>query len=303
MSARHLIARLLYPAFALLVALGGPALADSCGAPASASTSGITTIDLLGMKFITEQTAFLERVSGGGGYDGDWVVTEWSTLTTLPMADPLFAQRGGMLPVPDWKMTCTGKSLSPTQSEGTCVGRVPLVVKNGKIAFAMGGKPIGKITPAKGTLPAEMTINLLPIRGGPKGGVDWTMTGVVTPSQSPKLTSQLIEWHTISAAIGGTVGRAYTLHVQVEPPLTKYIHAIDASVSRNGSIMPAAAISPVGSTVLGRTFLLNVSGASAKSRQYRIDASTIVATMNAGGCDVSQSWPLSSLIAAANYPR
>ena len=298
MSARHLIARFLYPAFALLVALGGPALGDGCRDPANASVGSTTTIGMQGMAFTVEQNAFLERVSTGGGYDGDWVVTEWSMLTTLPMADPLFAQRGGMLPVPDWDATCTGKSISATQVEGKCVGKTPLFIENGQISWVRGGKPIGRITPAKGTLPTEMSLSLLPN----EGGVTWTMmTGIVTPSKSPNLTGELIAWHTVSDPTFGISGRAFTLHVEVAPALTKYIDAIDVWVSGGGSGVPAAVISPAPSTVIGRTFVLTVRGASAKSRQNTIDASTIKATMNFADCNVSRSWPLSDLIASANY--
>lgn len=298
MPARRLLLHLLSASLTLLFGLAGPALADSCGAPASASTSGITTIGMQGMAFTVEQTAFLERVSGGAGYDGDWVVTEWSTLTTLPMADPLFAQRGGMLAVPDWDATCTGKSISATQVEGKCVGKTPLFVENGKISWVRGGKPIGKITPAKGPEPAEMSLSLLPN----EGGVTWTMmTGAVTPSQSPNLTGQLTASRNISDPTLGIVGRAFTLQVVVEPALTKYVNAIDALVSDDGSGMPVAGISAAGSTVLGRTFVLTVSGASTYSRKTTIKASTIEATMESGGCNVAASWPLAALITAAGY--
>lgn len=296
MPARRVIPRLFAAFLALLMMLAGPAPADSCGAPATASTHSVTTTGLLGMAFTIEQNAHLQRVSDGDGHDGDWIVTEWTVLTTLPMADPLFAQRGGIVPVPEWNATCTGRMLNAKQSLSECIGEVPLVVENGAIAWTKGGAPIGKISPAAGTLPAEMTLNILP----DDGGFDWTMTGIVAAAARPTLTGELTAWRVMADTNGMPVGREYTLLVAVTPALQKYIDAIDAGVSKKPGTY-AALIVPSKTTAVGRTYLLRVYGSSPKSRKAVVEASTIDVAMNAASCSVSAHWSMSALLFAANY--
>ena len=296
MPAHRYVSRLLRATLALLLVLAGPARADSCGDPATASTHSLTTTGLAGMAFSFEQNAHLQRLSDGDGFDGDWIVTEWTVVTTLPMADPLFAQRGGMLPVPEWNATCTGKMLNPTQGLSECVGEVPLVVENGAIAWVRGGAPIGKITPATSALPAEMTLNILP----DEGGFDWTMTGAVVASKRPSLSGALTAMRVMSDTNGMPVGREYTLQVSVDPALQRYIDGIDAGVSKKPGAS-GALIVPSKTTPVGRTYLVRVYGHSPNSRKAVVDASTIDVSLNAGGCHVSVHWALSGLLFAANY--
>ncbi len=186
-----------------LVALAAPALAaDPCGQPGFASTSSTLTWGLQGMAFTFQQDAKLQQLSGEGT-DGDWIMTEWTVETTLPMADPLAATRGGMLPVPEWNAQCSGKALTSTTFLSECLGEVPLVVENGVIAWVKGGKPIGRMTAGPAGQPAEMILNVLPN----EGGFDWTMTGTATGASTPKLDAQLTAGRNFSNTTGDIAGR------------------------------------------------------------------------------------------------
>lgn len=275
----------------LLVVAGvaGPARAADCAGQAVAEIYSKTVAGMEPMVFTFEQSAALRRIGTGPGLDGDWIITNWTIVTTLPMADPQFASRGGMVPVPEWAGDCHGSALGTTTFLNECSGAIPLVVQSGVIRYKGADAPIGSIKGTMGGKP-KMTLNILPN----EGGFDWTMVGPVDAYLVPEFAFQVVEHHMVTQ--GGLGGHLFDFNVRVSPADTDIVDSLVLSLNQAAGGPWANATTS--HTPLGGTIKVTLLGETPGQRTASARKSWVTATVERAGCEASRTWKVIDLLFA-----
>jgi hypothetical protein len=294
-SRLHLVAAKCAAALAgvgLLLTL--PAAADTCTQRSTASLSSRSSFGLGSLSMTFDQSARMERVAPGPGTEGAWIVTEWSVVTTLPVADPM-QRPGTMFMVPEWQANCTARQLSPLQYEHACTGEIPILVSGGAISWTAGGDAIGRISAPAGSSAPSVTLNILPNGGG----FNWTMAGTVATGKAPTLSAEITGARMVSQPSGFSSAREYTIFVTVDSATTALVQSLDASKSYSGKRAALITMTKTATRVIGGTWALKIWNQSPAQRAALVKLVTVSARVDAGGCKASANWPLDKLLFVA----
>jgi hypothetical protein len=249
----------------------------------------LTSFGMGGLAMSFEQTATLRRTGDGAGFDGDWIVTEWAILTTLPVADPQM-HPDAMFAVPEWMANCEGSRPSATTALSECRGAIPLVVLDSVVSWKNGPAGIGRIAAAASDGAATMTLNILP----DAGGFEWTMSGPVMVDPTPALMPDAFADRMVT--VGGITGHEVQIDVRVTPAPPEIVNTLALQAHYDGT-----AVGPTSSTVptaQGGQITVTLWGEPQSRREIAGDV-TIVAEVERAGCRFSGSWALANILYAA----
>ncbi len=286
--------RLLPQAIAFSALMAPPALPADCTGQAVAEVYSHTSFGLGAVSMVFDQSAALRRISDGAGFDGDWIVTEWTIFTTTSLSSPTMSS-GGMTPVPEWDATCTGSQAGPNEFLNECIGAIPLTITKGVISWTGGdGAPVGKITAGTAGGAAMMQLNILPN----EGGFDWTMTGPVNADPTPVFTPEIFAERMVQK--GGMTGHEVTIDVRLTPAPLEMVNTLTLETSYAGNGV-GASTGGTSQTKQGAEITLTIWGNTPSARYEVTRETAIVAKVDRAGCTFTKRIPLEAVFLGSTY--